>query len=124
MHRDLVFVNLPKDRCLMLDCFVAPAIKLVGKHERLVLLYDIGGRESYLLVAGLTARMGRPSWHLITIPWVVCARRLTFYWELQAAFHNIGRLDSRMSVPRNRHSRIHFCINDYRHITRNWTVRL
>jgi hypothetical protein len=24
MHRDLVFVDLPKDRCLMLDYFIAP----------------------------------------------------------------------------------------------------
>jgi len=68
--------------------------------------------------------MGRPSRHLITIPWIVCAGWLAFYGELQAAFNNIGRLDSRMSMARNRHSRIHFCINDYRHITWNRTVRL
>src|SRR5262249_59205231 len=98
--------------------------RLSRRRERLVLLHDIGGRESYLLVTGLTATMGRPGRHLIMIPGIVCAGRLAFYGELQGAFQNIGRLDSRMSVPRNHDSRIHFCINDYRHITRNWTVRL
>jgi hypothetical protein len=24
MRRDLIFVDLPKDRCLMVDCFIAP----------------------------------------------------------------------------------------------------
>jgi len=97
---------------------------LSRRRERLVVLHDVGGCESYLLVAGLTATMGRPGRHLIIIAGIVCAGRLAFYGELQGAFQNIGRLDSRMSVPRNHDSRIHFCINDYRHITRNWTVRL
>jgi hypothetical protein len=25
MHRDLIFIDLPKDRCLMVDYFVAPS---------------------------------------------------------------------------------------------------
>jgi hypothetical protein len=36
MRRDLVFVDLPKDRCLMVDCFIAPSYQARRKAPNFV----------------------------------------------------------------------------------------
>ena len=94
------------------------------RSERLALLYDIGGRELRLLVAVLNASMGRFSGHLVRIARLQRAGWLALYGEIETAFNNITGFDSRMRVPSNQNSRIYFTFNNYRHITRNWTVCL
>src|ERR1700693_5304675 len=52
------------------------------------------------------------------------AGRLTLYGKLETALQDVARFDSRMRVPRKRHSRVYFHFHVYRHIARHWAVHL
>jgi len=56
--------------------------------------------------------MGRSRRHLERIARLQRAGRLTFDGEFEAAFNDIGGLDSRMRVAPDRHSRFYFRLHE------------
>lgn len=66
-------------------------------------------------------RVGR---YLECIACFDCAGRLTLYGKLEAAFQDIGGLDSRMRVSPDGHSSLDCRFHKYRHIARHRTVCL
>ena len=92
--------------------------------ERFALLHDIGAQDLDPLVAGLAAGMRRCGHQLVGFARAIRLGRLALDRQLDAAFKDIARFDSRVGMPRHDSSGFHCRFRKGRHLTRRRTVHL